>query len=92
MTGPAFRECRCPEVLGRVAVVGTLVVGCPLGATINDNGNNSANGNAPLGFNNFADGIVLNQAWLYLAKETQTNGYGFDWGFRTDFLFGADAP
>ncbi len=62
------------------------------GVTVNANGNDKSTGNAPLGFNNAADGFVVNQAWLYVAKETQTHGFGWDWGFRFDFLFGADAP
>ena len=62
------------------------------GTTLNAHGNRTSTGNAPMGFNNYADGLILNQAWAFLEKETQTGGCGFDWGFRMDFVFGADAP
>lgn len=51
----------------------------------------SPGGNTPLGFNNISGEPVLNQAWVYMGKEAET-GKGFDWGFRCDFMFGADGP
>ena len=62
------------------------------GSTINAHGNRTPVGNAPLGFNNYANGAVLNQAWLYAGKSADTGGCGFDWGCRIDFMFGADGP
>ncbi len=62
------------------------------GATINGHGNRTGTGNAPLGFNNVADGLVLNQLWAYAVKEADTGGCGTDWGFRVDYVFGADGP
>jgi hypothetical protein len=35
-------------------------------------------------------GAVLNQLWLGLSRELDMR-YGFDWGFRGEFLFGTDA-
>lgn len=57
----------------------------------NDFGIDGPQGNVPLGFNNIGEDLVLNQAWLYAAKEAKT-GNGLDWGFRCDFLFGVDGP
>ena len=45
-----------------------------------------------MGFNNFANGGVLNQAWLYAERQAVTENGGFDWGYRVDFMFGADGP
>lgn len=47
--------------------------------------------NGPLGFNNVAGGAV-NQLWVYGERKTKTDGYGVDWGFRTDYVFGTDGP
>jgi hypothetical protein len=33
---------------------------------------------------------ILNQFWIGLKRDLQTQ-HGFDWGFKTDFLFGMDA-
>lgn len=48
--------------------------------------------NGPLGFNTVGDGINLHQLWGYVAKETDTQGLGADWGARVDYVFGIDAP
>lgn len=32
----------------------------------------------------------LNQAWFYLGKNTDTQGCGWDWGFRVDVVYGVD--
>ena len=57
----------------------------------NDFGIDGPQGNLPLGFNNIGEQFVLNQAWLYAAKEAET-GCGLDWGFHCDFVFGVDGP
>ena len=62
------------------------------GFTANANGNRTGNGNAPLPLNNVADAAVLNQFWLYAAKPLDMDTYDLDWGFRVDYLFGADGP
>jgi hypothetical protein len=57
----------------------------------NEHGTDGPNGNSPLGFNNVANQLLMNQAWLYVGKEAKT-GCGIDWGFRCDAMFGADGP
>lgn len=61
------------------------------GFTANAHGNRSGNGNLLLGYNNVADGPVLNQLWFYAEKSVDTSESEFDWGFRVDYLFGTDA-
>jgi len=51
-----------------------------------------AGGNGPLGFNNIGDEMTMNQLWVYAGREANTGGYGIDWGFRVDYLFGVDGP
>ena len=48
--------------------------------------------NGPLGFNDVGDGFIVNQLWVFAEKAADTGGHGTDWGFRTDFVFGADGP
>ncbi len=43
-----------------------------------------------LGFNNLGDGINVHQLWLYAGKEADTQGCGWDWGARVDYVFGVD--
>ncbi len=62
------------------------------GFTANANGNRSGNGNAPLPLNNVSDTPVLNQFWLYAAKPLDMRTNDCDWGFRIDYVFGADGP
>lgn len=56
----------------------------------NAHGRDGSFGNFPLGFNNIA-GAQLNQAWIY-AENAVERGNGWDFGYRVDFLFGADGP
>ena len=60
------------------------------GFTANAHGNRTGNGNAPLPVNNMADSPALNQLWAYVEKPLDTECW--DWGFRADYLFGADGP
>ena len=46
----------------------------------------------PLAFVNPTDEFLFNQAWVYAQRRANTQGYGWDWGFRVDYVFGADAP
>lgn len=62
------------------------------GYTGNGHGNLTENGNAPLPNNNVSDGAVLNQLWVYAGKPVDTSQRCYDWGFRIDYVFGADAP
>ena len=48
--------------------------------------------NGPLGFNDVGDGYTMNQLWIFAEKVADTGGCGTDWGFRADFVFGADGP
>ena len=48
--------------------------------------------NGPLGFNNVGNEFTSNQNWIYLSREADTGGYGVDWGFRFDYVFGVDGP
>ncbi|PHR95651.1 MAG: hypothetical protein COA78_29810 [Blastopirellula sp.] len=58
----------------------------------NARGRNTQTGNGPLGFNNNAQNVVLNQVWLYAEKEADAETYCFDLGYRVDGMFGADGP
>ncbi|QDS88149.1 hypothetical protein EC9_23360 [Rosistilla ulvae] len=60
------------------------------GLTLNGDGNRSGTGNAPYGYNNVSDGVVVNQMWLF--AERQIADDGVDWGFRIDAMFGTDGP
>jgi hypothetical protein len=40
--------------------------------------------------NNYPNHVQLQQQWFYLEKAVNTGGCGFDWGFRTDFVYGTD--
>ena len=48
--------------------------------------------NGPLGFNNLGDGVNVHQLWAYVGKEADTEGCGWDWGARVDYVFGVDGP
>jgi len=48
--------------------------------------------NGPLGFNTLGDGATMNQLWFYAERAANTGGYGTDWGFRFDYVFGVDGP
>lgn len=47
---------------------------------------------APVAFANPTDEVLLNQAWIYAERKAETGGCGTDWGFRIDYVFGADGP
>lgn len=91
--------CKCNEI-NRAIGYDPALCGCgwdiggwlAIGTTMNGHGNRTSSGNLPFGFNNYADGPILNQAWLYGGKEVSNSGCGFDWGFRVDLMFGADGP
>ena len=56
----------------------------------NRDGNSSGIGNAPLGFRNVSDGATLDQLWL--TAEKTLDDCCPSWGFRIDYIFGADGP
>jgi hypothetical protein len=41
-------------------------------------------------FNNYPGVIQLHQGWIYAEKAAQNCGYGWDWGFRVDAMYGTD--
>ena len=49
-------------------------------------------GNGPLTMRSYADGMTLDQMWLYAEKVADNGGYGIDWGGHVDFIWGADGP
>lgn len=61
------------------------------GYTLNDNGASGANANFPVAFNQRGEELLLNQLWFYAVREADTTCQTWDWGFRIDYLFGADA-
>ncbi|QDV56212.1 outer membrane beta-barrel protein [Rosistilla oblonga] len=75
----------CRETSG-VAMGGWISAGL----TLNGDGNRSGTGNAPYGYNNVSDGVVVNQIWMFAERQIAEDG--LDWGFRIDALFGTDGP
>lgn len=51
-----------------------------------------ANGEGTGLFNDVPNQFVLNQAWGYVERQSDTGGAGFDWGFRMDYIYGTDGP
>ena len=51
-----------------------------------------ADNNGPIGFREVGDEFTVDQVWGFFERTTNTGGYGWDWGFRTDFVFGVDGP
>jgi hypothetical protein len=47
--------------------------------------------NGPLGFRNAAD-LMSDQNNFFIEKKTDTQCKVFDWGYRADYMFGADGP
>ncbi|MCH7727537.1 MAG: porin [Planctomycetes bacterium] len=41
-------------------------------------------------FNNRPNQIQAHQMWAYLEKGVDTDGVGWDWGFRVDYMYGTD--
>ena len=61
------------------------------GFTVNEYDNTTMLGNSQLPFNNDPH-INLNQAWFWIEKATDTEGYGWDWGYHADIMAGVDGP
>ncbi|HYW79656.1 MAG TPA: outer membrane beta-barrel protein, partial [Thermoguttaceae bacterium] len=68
-----------------------LTVGGWASAGLYSNAHGAAD-NGPLGFNNVGDGATFNELWIFAEKVADTGGCGTDWGFRIDYVFGADGP
>ncbi|MCS7306667.1 MAG: porin [Thermoguttaceae bacterium] len=51
-----------------------------------------ARSNGPIGMRDVGDAFTSDQNWLFIDKPADTSCKPFDWGFRFDILFGADAP
>ncbi len=47
--------------------------------------------NGPIGYRPVNE-FTADQTWLFIDKKADTSCRSFDWGFRFDILFGADAP
>ncbi|MDR2438853.1 MAG: porin [Planctomycetaceae bacterium] len=56
----------------------------------NENYQTPNSGNSSLLGNVKSANPILNQFWIGLKRDVNTQ-HGFDWGFKTDFLFGMDA-
>lgn len=56
------------------------------------NSDNNAIRNDPVPFSSNAGEFYLNQLWATIEKATDTGGCGWDFGFRIDYVFGADGP
>ena len=95
-TGAAYGSCpTCPGVDEPFRVFGRHSSGIEVGGWISVGGYANEYGvdkNGPLGFNTVGDGVNLHQLWGYVAKETDTGGFGVDWGARVDYVFGIDGP
>ncbi|MEZ6046705.1 MAG: porin [Planctomycetaceae bacterium] len=50
-----------------------------------------SNNNQPVGFNNRANDLMLNQLYFILSKDAAANECEFGWGGQIDFLFGHDS-
>ncbi|MDA7978083.1 MAG: porin [Pirellulales bacterium] len=48
--------------------------------------------NGPLGFNDYANGFLSHQNWLFIERTRQSECGCWDWGLRADFVHGADGP
>jgi len=86
------RKCRRQHLFGKCWECCKPDIGGWLAAGFYDNahGGDGSFGQTPLGFNNI-EGPQFNQGWLYLDKSVERGG-GWDFGYRLDFLFGADGP
>jgi len=49
-----------------------------------------ANGDGTGFFNDYPDVIQFQQAWIYSERVAKTDGCGWDWGFRFDYVYGTD--
>jgi hypothetical protein len=47
--------------------------------------------NGPVTFTDRSNTIQMNQLYLFAEKATDTGGYGWDWGYRIDAMYGSDA-
>jgi hypothetical protein len=60
-----------------------------MGAYGNNHGTRS---NGPIGMRDVGDAATVDQTWFYIDKPTNTKCKDWDWGFRADYVFGADGP
>ncbi len=51
-----------------------------------------AKNNGPLTMRDYGNGFTVDQTWFYFEKAVDTGGYGWDYGGRVDFVWGADGP
>ena len=75
-----FNTCGCIDIYGHMS----------FGYYDNSEGTNNGVGNQPLGFRNVADGATFDQYWLTVEKAL--DDCCPSWGFRVDYIFGADGP
>lgn len=77
-----FNTCGCVDIYGHVS----------FGFYDNGDGDSRGFGNQPLGFRNVSDSPTMDQFWLTAEKGLDTDCCCWDWGFRIDYVFGADGP
>lgn len=46
----------------------------------------------PVAFVNPTDEVLLNQLWVFAERSADRSSCSLDWGFRIDYVFGADGP
>lgn len=51
-----------------------------------------ARSNGPIGMRDVGDQFTSDQNWFFIDKPINTEEKDFDWGFRMDYVFGADGP
>lgn len=80
-----MQPCRCED--------SPWTYGGWINAGITGNGHNQRgqNANLPVAFNTMSNGPMANQLWGWAERASNTEGCGWDWGFRADYLFGSDA-
>lgn len=71
-----------PETCGGLKIGGWLQMGYHTAG---------ANGDGTGMFNDYPNVVQLQQAWAYVERATDNGGYGWDWGFRLDYVYGTDA-
>ena len=70
-----------PETCGGLQIGGWFQMGYHTEGT---------NGDGTGFFNNYPNVLQLQQAYIHAEKAADNQGYGWDWGFRMDYVYGTD--